>query len=127
MSLLDQVADGNCGFTVLQLFGMFLEGDKETAQNTRLMEAVRETEAMCHFIMDNLKNDIDYFQSSKIIEAMSRWPGMDGNYSKREGEPSAAAFLDIDLETSADDEKDSLFDIMEGKKKMDRRHLEVFA
>jgi len=129
MSLLDPVADGNCGFTALQLFGMFLEGDKETSQqDTQLMEAVRDTNVMCQFIKDNLNNDIDYFKSSKIIEAMSRWPGIDGNYSKKEGEASPDAFLNTDLEkTSADEEKDSLLDILQGKKKMDRRHLEVFA
>ena len=129
MSLLDPVAKGECGLMTLQLFGVFLvKGDKEVEQDTKLMEAIQDPKAMRHFLLENLKNDIDYFKSSKFFSAMGRSPGLDDKYWKSEVEPSVTTFLKIDLARATDDEDGLMNMSLVGNKKRDFRHfLEVFA
>jgi hypothetical protein len=118
MHLLDPIADGNCGFIVLQCFNLFLQ---ERSKMT--IKALRK------FIVEELKKNIDYFRKSDVLLSFYRNP-VTTDKEWEQGKEVAQAGLDADLL----DESEGLFDIgkrvVEGEEEvvqLDCRHLEVYA
>jgi hypothetical protein len=77
MSVLDPVGDGDCGFIVLQLFGMYLEQhDADLKKDKEFHSAVINVAKMKNYLCSETRIYIDYFMENKIMMSLQRIPGM---------------------------------------------------
>ena len=119
MFLLDPIGEGDCGFMVLLLFGMFLEMEQHPS-------TVSEMRA---FLVKSLKQDVDYFKGSDLMATFGREATQtDKNWSEHGLNLSKV----VSSEDCEEKNKEGLFNIIEkdetGKyPEMDSRHLCIYA
>ena len=125
MSVLDPVGEGDCGFIILQLFGMYLEqDDKSMRKDRQLHRAILETKTMKKLLCDEMKKYIDYFTKNEIMMSLQRAPGGSDDHF-REALKDETMLMEHQRQFHQGS-TDSLFAIADGEK-MDNQHLVVFA
>ena len=118
MWMMDPLGEGDCGFIALEFFDMFLGGH------------VHADFEMRKFLIENMRKDLEYFKTSRILATMQRQPGVNDDdwLGGGGGLEGALGVLCFDFD---EDDRESMFDIGvyggEEKTQLDCRHLEVFA